>query len=234
MLKVESLSVSYGSIQVVWDISFDVEVKSITAILGSNGAGKSTILETLAGLLEPKSGNIIFGGKKINRLAPYERVEAGLSLVPEGRRLFPYLTLHDNLRLGAYIKRAKINAHATLEEMYQWFPILKVRGKQSAGTLSGGEQQMAAIARGLMSRPKLLMLDEPSLGLDPLTTRQLFKLIKDINDTGVTILIVEQNIHHTLKIADKIFVLETGHMVAQGSAEELSKEEHIKKAYLAL
>lgn len=234
MIRVESLSVSYDSVQVLWDISFNVEEKSITAILGSNGAGKSTILNTLAGLLEPNSGNIIFEGKNINRYATYRRVEAGISLIPEQRRLFPYLTVEENLQIGAYAKRARANTARTLTEVFQLFPILKERRKQLAGTLSGGEQQMTAIARGLMSRPNLLMFDEPSLGLAPLITLQVFKIIEEINNAGVTILLVEQNVHQTLKIADQVFVLETGKIVAQGSGEELSKEEHIKKAYLAL
>lgn len=234
MLRVESLSVSYGSTQILWDISFSVEKKSITAILGPNGAGKSTILDTLAGLLEPSSGDIIFEEKNINKQAPYQRVEAGISLIPEGGRLFPYLTAQENLEIGAYTQRARAETKESLEWLYQLFPILGERRKQLAGTLSGGEQQMVAIARGLMSKPKLLMLDEPSLGLSPLLILNVFKLVGEIHNAGVTVLLVEQNVHHALRIADRVFVLESGKIVMEGSSEEISKEEHIKRAYLGL
>jgi len=234
MLRVESLSVFYDGAQALWDVALNVEGKSVTAVLGSNGAGKSTILNTLAGLLRPSSGNIIFEGKNINDYEPYERVEAGISLIPEARRLFPYLTVEENMEIGAYGKRARADTKKSLEWVYQLFPILKERRKQLAGTLSGGEQQMAAIARGLMSKPKLLMLDEPSLGLAPIIALEVFKLIRAINDAGVTILIVEQDVYQTLRIAKKAFVLETGKIVMEGSGEELMKEEYIKKAYLGL
>ena len=234
MLSVESLSVFYGKAQALWDVSLNVEGKSLTAIVGSNGAGKSTILNTLAGLLKPSSGNIIFEEKNINDYEPYERVEMGISLIPEGRRLFPSLTVEENLQIGAYGKRSRADIKKSLEWVYQLFPILMERRKQLAGTLSGGEQQMAAIARGLMSKPKLLMLDEPSLGLAPLIALEVFKLIKEINDAGVTILLVEQDVYQTLQLAEKAFVLETGKIVMEGSGGELMKEESIKKAYLGL
>lgn len=234
MLRIESLSVFYNGAQALWDVSLNVEEKSITAVLGSNGAGKSTILNTLAGLLKSSSGNIIFEGKSINEYEPYKRVEAGISLIPEGRRLFPYLTVEENLQIGAYGKRARADTKKSLEWAYHLFPILKERRKQPAGTLSGGEQQMAAIARGLMSKPKLLMLDEPSLGLAPLIVLEVFKLIREINDAGVTILLVEQDVYQTLRVATKAFVLETGKIVMEGSGEELMQEEHVKKAYLGL
>ncbi len=234
MLRIEALSVFYHRIQALWDISFNVEEKSITVILGSNGAGKSTILNTIAGLLPATSGNIIFEEADIGRYEPHERVGTGISLVPERRRLFPYLTVRENLEIGAYTKKARAQTKESLEWVFQLFPRLKERAKQMSGTLSGGEQQMAAIARGLMSKPKLLMLDEPSLGLAPLITLELFKLIKEINDAGVTILLVEQDVHHTLRLAERVFVLETGKIVMEGSGEELMKEDHIKKAYLGL
>lgn len=234
MLKVESLSVFYDGAQALWDVSFNVEQKSMTAVLGSNGAGKSTVLNTVAGLLKPSSGNIIFEEKNISNYEPYERVEAGISLIPEGRKLFPYLTVEENLEIGAYVKRARADTKKSLEWVYHLFPILKERRKQLAGTLSGGEQQMAAIARGLMSKPKLLMLDEPSLGLAPIIVLEVFKLLREINDAGVTILLVEQDVYQTLRIAEKAFVLETGKIVMEGSGEELMKEEYIKKAYLGL
>lgn len=234
MLKVESLSVFYGKAQALWDVSIDVEEGSTTVVLGSNGAGKSTILNTLAGLLKPSSGNIIFEGRNINECEPYQRVEMGLSLIPEGRRLFPYLTVKENLEIGAYGKRARADSRKSLEWVDSLFPILRKRRKQLAGTLSGGEQQMVAIARGLMSKPKLLMLDEPSIGLAPIIVLEVFKLIREINDAGVTVLLVEQDVYHTLKVAEKAFVLETGKVVMEGSGEELLKEENIKKAYLGL
>jgi len=234
MLRVESLSVFYNGVQALWDVSLNVEGKSLTAVLGSNGAGKSTLLNTLAGLLKPGSGSIVFEGKDINGYEPYERVEAGISLIPEGRRLFPFLTVEENLEIGAYTKRARADTDKSLDWVYQLFPILKERRRQLAGTLSGGEQQMAAIARGLMSKPKLLMLDEPSLGLAPIIVLEVFKLIREINDTGVTILLVEQDVYRTLRVAQKAFVLETGRIVMAGAGEELIKEAYIKRAYLGL
>ena len=234
MLKVESLSVFYNEAQALWDVSLDVEEGSTTVVLGSNGAGKSTILNTLAGLLKPSSGNIIFEGRNINECEPYQRVEMGLSLIPEGRRLFPYLTVEENLEIGAYGKRARADTRKSLEWVDSLFPVLRKRRKQLAGTLSGGEQQMVAIARGLMSKPKLLMLDEPSIGLAPIIVLEVFNLIREINDAGVTVLLVEQDVYHTLKVAEKAFVLETGKVVMEGSGEELLKEESIKKAYLGL
>ena len=234
MLKVESLSVFYNEAQALWDVSLDVEEGSTTVVLGSNGAGKSTILNTLAGLLKPSSGNIIFEGRNINECEPYQRVEMGLSLIPEGRRLFPYLTVEENLEIGAYGKRARADTRKSLEWVDSLFPVLRKRRKQLAGTLSGGEQQMVAIARGLMSKPKLLMLDEPSIGLAPIIVLEVFNLIREINDAGVTVLLVEQDVYHTLKVAEKAFVLETGKIIMKGSGEELLKEESIKKAYLGL
>lgn len=234
MLEVCSLSVSYGRTQVLWDIAFSVAKGSITTILGSNGAGKSTILRSLAGLLEIESGIISFENKSIQNLEPHDRVKIGISLVPGERRLFPHMTVEENLQLGAYIRRARAKTTETLQYVFDLFPILKERRNQLAETLSGGEQQMTAIARGLMSQPRMLMLDEPSLGLDPITTSQMFKLLVTINNLGVTVLLIEQNVNQALKISDQIYVLESGNIVAQGSPAELSKEEHIKKAYLTL
>lgn len=234
MLSIESMSVSYDGIQALWDIYAIVSAEDVTAIIGSNGAGKSTILNTVAGLLRQDSGNILFEGKSINNYAPYERVKAGISLVPERRRLFPYLSVQENLEIGAYTKRARVSMKESLEWVHQLFPILKQRRKQLAGTLSGGEQQMLAIARGLMSKPKLLMLDEPSIGLSPKITIEVFDLIRGVSEAGVTILILEQNVHHALRLAKKAFVLESGRITMAGSGEELMKEEHIKKAYLGL
>ena len=234
MLRIETLSVFYNRIQALWDVSFEVKEKDITVILGSNGAGKSTILNTIAGLVPATSGAIMLEGDDISCCEPHERVGTGIALVPERRRLFPYLTVRENLEIGAYTKKARIHTKESLEWVFQLFPRLKERAKQMSGTMSGGEQQMTAIARGLMSKPKLLMLDEPSLGLAPIITLELFKLIKEINDAGVTILLVEQDVHHTLKLAERVFVLETGRIIMEGSGEELMQEEHIKKAYLGL
>ena len=233
-LKVESLCCFYGKTQVLWGISFRVRAGSITTILGSNGAGKSTIVRSVAGLHAVGRGQVIYEEEIINDLDPFERVELGISLVPEERRLFPNLTLDDNLRLGAYIKRARMQAEERLGEIYQRFPFLSRRRRQLAGTLSGGEQQMAAIGRGLMSKPKLLMLDEPSLGLAPLLAKEVFELTREINREGVTVLLIEQNVHQSMRIADEVFVLESGHVVAQGSSEEISKEERIRSAYLGI
>jgi len=234
VLSVKSLSVFYGKLQALWDISLNVENKSLTAVLGSNGAGKSTVLNTFAGLLKPSSGSIIFEGQNVSDYEPYERVEAGLSLIPEGGRLFPYQVVEENLEIGAYGKRARADLRRRLEWVYHLFPILKSRRKQMAGTLSGGEQKQLTIARGLMSNPKLLMLDEPSLGLSPIIVLEVFKLIKQISGTGVTILLVEQDVYQTLKLAERVFVLEAGKIVMEGSGRELMEEDSIKKAYLGL
>lgn len=234
MLTVDSLSVFYDKTQALWGISFGVEAKSITAVLGSNGAGKSTLLNTVAGLLGAKSGSIIWEGQNIARYTPYQRVEAGISLIPEGRRLFPYLTVMENLEIGAYPRKARAETRRSLEWVFELFPVLKERARQLAGTLSGGEQQMAAIARGLMSRPKLLMLDEPSQGLAPMVTLEVFRRLIELNQAGLTVLIVEQNVRNVLRIAEKAFVLETGKIVLEGSGQELLQEEHIKRAYLGL
>ena len=234
MLKVDSLNVYYDGLQAVWGACFGVADKSITTLIGSNGAGKSTVLNTLAGLLKEYAGEVLFNGEEINSYAPYQRVELGLSLVPEGRRIFPYLTVKENLEMGAYAKKARREVAKNMEWVFQLFPILKERRKQLAGMLSGGEQQMLAIGRALMSRPKLLMLDEPSLGLAPQVVLMLYELIQEINRQGVTILLVEQNVQHTLQIADKAYVLETGRITIQGSGNELLENEMVKKAYLGL
>ncbi len=234
MLKADSLEVFYDVIQVIWGASFQVAPGGITALVGSNGAGKTTILNTLAGLIVPVSGSIVFEGKEISSYPAYQRVALGISLVPEGRRLFPYLSVRDNLEIGAYTKRAKTQIARTREWVFQLFPRLAERTKQMAGLLSGGEQQMLAVGRALMSRPKLLMLDVPSLGLAPILVAQVYELIKKINDEGVTVLLVEQNIQHALQICHQAFVLETGRITLTGSGKELLQSEHVKKAYLGL
>lgn len=234
MLSVSSISVFYDGIQALWEISFDAENEAITALVGSNGAGKTTTLSTIAGLLKPRHGSIIFKGNRIESLESHERVEIGLSLVPEGRRLFPDLTVQENLEVGAYCPRARGQIPKSLKWIFELFPRLRERKRQLAGTLSGGEQQMLAIGRGLMSRPQLLMLDEPSLGLAPLIVMKLFELIQEINRHGVDILLVEQNVHTSLKIAKKAYVLETGRIVIEGEGGNLLENDYIKKAYLGL
>ncbi len=234
MLKVSSISVSYDGIQALWSINFLVQERAVTALVGSNGAGKTTILNTVAGLLKPKEGTIFFEGSCIDALESHERVEMGISLVPEGRRLFPYLTVQENLVVGAYSARARPQIPESLRWIYGLFPRLEERKRQLAGTLSGGEQQMLAIGRGLMSRPLLLMLDEPSLGLAPFFVLKLFELIREINRQGVTILLVEQNVQTTLRIAHHAYVLETGKIIMEGSGSVLLIDDYVKKAYLGI
>ncbi|MEM2936467.1 MAG: ABC transporter ATP-binding protein [Candidatus Bathyarchaeia archaeon] len=234
MLSVEGLNASYGDVQVLWDVSFDVKEGEIIVIVGSNGAGKTTTLRVLAGLMYPKFGAIIFSGEDIAKIPPHERVKKGIALIPEGRMLFTRLTVEENLRLGAITPKAREARDETLKWVYELFPILKERKRQIAGTLSGGEQQMLAIARGLMSQPKLLMLDEPSLGLAPKIVAQVFELLMEINKQGITILLVEQNVWRALEIADRGYVMETGRIVLSGSGEHLLNNEYVKKSYLGI
>jgi branched-chain amino acid transport system ATP-binding protein len=234
LLEVKNVSTYYGDVQVLWNVSFDVEEGGITVIVGSNGAGKTTMLRTVAGLMHHKSGTIKFLGQEIGKLLPHEVVRRGISLIPEGRMLFSRLTVLENLRLGAIIPEAMKVKEETLKWVYELFPVLEERKKQTAGTLSGGEQQLLAIARGLMSRPKLLMLDEPSLGLAPKLVLKIFSLLKEINKQEVTILLVEQNVWQALEIANKGYVLETGKIVLEGTGKDLLQNQLIKKAYLGM
>ena len=234
MLEVKSLEVFYNGLQVIWGTSFSVAEGSITALIGANGVGKTTILNTIAGLLPTAGGEIIFLGERIERYPAYQRVELGISLVPEGRRVFPYLSVLENLEMGAYSKRARGTRNDNIAWVFDLFPILKERRRQQAGMLSGGEQQMLAIGRGLMSRPKLLMLDEPSLGLAPRVVLMLYELIEKINRERVTILLVEQNVEQALNIAHMAFVLEAGRITLKGSGQALLGNEKIKRAYLGL
>ncbi|MEM3440040.1 MAG: ABC transporter ATP-binding protein [Candidatus Bathyarchaeia archaeon] len=234
MLNAEKLNVFYGLAQALWDVSIRVDEGEIVSIVGSNGAGKSTTLKTIAGLLRPRSGHIKFNGVDLLKTPPHKIVENGIALVPEGRWLFPLMTVQENLELGAYTKEARRDLKNRLDEVFNIFPILSERRKQLAGTLSGGEQQMLAIARALMSRPKLLMLDEPSLGLAPSIVRRVFEIIERINENGVAILLVEQNIHHALNISDRGYVLENGRVVLSGRSDELLENAHVKKAYLGI
>jgi len=234
LLEVDDLFAGYASIRVLNGVSLKVQPGSITAMLGSNGAGKTTLMRTIAGLIQADRGQILREGKPIQRLSPQQRVEMGIVLVPEGRLVFSDFTVEENLKLGAFVPRARERMSTTLEGMYGLFPKLAERRRQAARTMSGGEQQMLALARGLMSRPRLLMLDEPSLGLAPVITAQLFQVIQQIRDNGVTIFIVEQNVQTTLQIADHAYVLDQGKVVLQGPGAMLAKEPRIRAAYLGI
>lgn len=234
MLKVQSLNTHYGNIHALKGIDLEVKEGEIVALVGNNGAGKSTLLNTIMGLLKPSSGKILYLNKPISNLKAYQIVKLGLSLSPEGREVFPSLTTEENLMLGAYILSDKKEIESILENVYNLFPKIKERKKQYSGTLSGGEQQMLAIGRALMSKPTLLLLDEPSLGLAPNIVSLIFKLIKTINKQGVTILLVEQNANMALKISNRGYVIETGKIVLMDTSESLLKNEEVKKAYLGL
>jgi len=234
MLEIEGVNVFYGDIQALWDVSFRVNEGELVVIVGSNGAGKTTTLKTISGLLSPASGKINFLGERIDKASPHHIVELGIAHIPEGRRLFPYMTVLENLEMGAYTRRAREKRGETLEWVYELFPILAERKDQLAGTLSGGEQQMLAIGRGLMSRPKLLMLDEPSLGLAPMLVLSVFETVRQINEQGVTVMLVEQNVRHALELADRAYVLENGRITLQGTGKELLENEYVKEAYLGL
>jgi len=230
MLKVSDLKVNYGGIEAVKGISFEVPEKSIVTLIGANGAGKSTTLRTISGLVKPKSGTITFMGEDITGKDPEFIVKKGITMVPEGRRIFPDLTVLENLKIGAYLRKDDLSED--IKKVYDLFPRLKERSWQLGGTLSGGEQQMLAVGRALMSRPKLLMMDEPSLGLAPLVVRNIFEIIREINNQGVTILLIEQNANMALKTADIGYVLETGRITLTGTGEELLANEGVKAAYL--
>lgn len=233
-MEVSDLSVSYGELQAVWNVSFAVESGSITALVGPNGAGKTTLLTSIAGIRAMKSGSVSFLGSPVHHLPPHHRVELGISLIPEGRKVFPFLTVQENLEMGAYSKTARKDLQKTLSWVYELFPRLMERRRQLAVSLSGGEQQMLAIGRGLMSRPKLLMLDEPSLGLAPLMVGHVFEIVSRINREGVTIFLVEQNVHRTLKIAGHAYVLENGRITLTGASRELLQHDHVRQVYLGL
>jgi branched-chain amino acid transport system ATP-binding protein len=234
MLTLNALSVSYGEIQALWDVSLEIQQGEIVALVGSNGAGKTTTLKTISGLLHPSSGSIQFEGKSIERAPAHEIVALGIAHIPEGRRLWANMTVRENLEMGAYARRARSMHAQTTAEVLKLFPRLAERPHQLAGTLSGGEQQMLAIARGLLSRPKLLILDEPSLGLAPVLVKEVFSVVKRINEEGVTIMLVEQNTHIALSIAARAYVLETGRVVMSGSGAGLLNDARVKEAYLGL
>ncbi len=230
MFEISNLSVNYGGIEAVRDISFSVPDGSVVTLIGANGAGKSTTLRTIAGLVKPKAGKIMFNGEDITGKDPAYIVGKGITLVPEGRRIFPDLTVLENLKIGAYLRTGNIDED--IDWVYQLFPRLKERSWQFGGTLSGGEQQMLAVGRALMSRPKLIMMDEPSLGLAPLVVHDIFSIIRRINEEGVTILLIEQNANMALQVADTGYVMETGSIILSGRGSDLINDEGVRKAYL--
>ncbi len=234
MLQVEGLQVGYGKVQALWGISFDVRPGEIVALVGGNGAGKTTTLKTLSGLLRPQGGTMRLDGTPLEQCSTVEIVGRGLVHVPEGRKLFPEMTVKDNLLLGGFCQSARPHQSSRLEQVFSVFPRLRERQKQIAGTLSGGEQQMVASGRGLMAGPRILMLDEPSLGLAPIMVEEMFRVIGEIHRTGVTVLLVEQNTEHALAIADRGFVLESGRMVLSGTGRDLLANEQVRQAYLGL
>jgi len=234
MLKLDKLNFSYGDLKVLWDIGLEVHSGEIVTVVGSNGAGKSTTLKNISRLVRPTSGTMTFNGVDLTSLESHEVVEQGIVQVPEGRKIFPEMTVTENLRMGSFIKSARGNRDANIERVFNLFPRLRERHKQLGGTMSGGEQQMLAIARGLMANPKLLLLDEPSLGLAPLLVKSIFEIITEINRQGVTILLVEQNVYQSLRIAHRAYVLETGRVVLTGTGEELLGNEHVRKAFLGM
>jgi branched-chain amino acid transport system ATP-binding protein len=232
MLELQDLNVYYGAIHALKNVNFKVNQSEVVTLIGANGAGKTTTLRTISGLKKPTSGSVVLDGKDITATSTQDRVKMGISHSPEGRRVFPTMTVLENLELGAYLRRDRAEIAKDLKMVYEHFPILADRKKQSAGTLSGGEQQMLAIGRALMSRPKILFLDEPSMGLAPILVKEIFNTLKDINSQGTTLLLVEQNANMALKIANRAYVLETGSIVMEGSAQELANDPRVKKAYL--
>lgn len=232
MLQVNNINVFYGNIQALHDVSIDVNEGEIVTLIGANGAGKSTLLKTLSGLLKPKTGDIVYLGNKISGKPAQSIVKAGMSHVPEGRRVFANLTVEENLELGAYLRNDKAGIAKDMAHVYKLFPRLLERKKQLSGTLSGGEQQMLAMGRALMAKPKILLMDEPSMGLAPLMVKAIFDIIKMVNAEGTTVLLVEQNAHMALSVASRAYVLETGRIVLSGSAKELQESDDVRAAYL--
>jgi len=234
MLEVKGIDVFYGDVHVIWDVSFEVGEKEIVAMIGANGAGKSTILKAISGLLKPAKGEIVFNGKTISSTEPYRLIDEGIAHVPEARRLFAEMTVEENLDIGALRGPARTARAETKEMVFGLFPRLRERRKQLCGTLSGGEQQMVAIGRGLMAKPRLIMFDEPSLGLAPILVREIFKVITKVRQEGMTVLIVEQNVNQTLSIADRAYVLETGRIALEGTSSSVKENDHVKTAYLGV
>jgi branched-chain amino acid transport system ATP-binding protein len=234
VLKVEHIDVFYGDLQVLWDVSFEVHAGEIVVLLGANGAGKSTTLKTISSLLRPQKGSISFEGSRLDEVPAHQIIEFGIAHVPEGRRLFPEMTVEENLITGSLKGESKVKRNDTMESVYDLFPRLRERRKQNAGTLSGGEQQMLAVGRGLMSLPKLLMFDEPSLGLAPILVSEIFHMVENVRKQGVTVMLVEQNVKNTLAMCDRAYILENGRITMTGTSKELLNNDHIKQAYLGL
>lgn len=232
MLEIHDLQVYYGLIQAIKGVSFHVEEGEVIALIGANGAGKTTILHTITGLLSPKVGSVIFEGKDITKILGHKIVSMGMAHVPEGRRVFANLSVYQNLKMGAYTRKDKQEIEETLKMVYKRFPRLEERKNQMAGTLSGGEQQMLAMGRALMSKPKIILMDEPSMGLSPIYVNEIFDIIQEVSKSGTTVLLVEQNAKKALSIADRAYVLETGNIVLEGKAADLLEDDTIKKAYL--
>ena len=232
LLEIKDLEVNYGVIKDIKGVSFDVNEGEIIALIGANGAGKTTILHTITGLIQAKKGSIVFDGKELTKTPPHKIVSMGMAHVPEGRRIFQQLSVLENLKLGAYTRKDKSEIASTLKMVYERFPRLEERKNQVAGTLSGGEQQMLAMGRALMSKPRIILMDEPSMGLSPLLVSEIFDIIKVINESGTTVLLVEQNAKKALSIADRAYVLETGKITLSGDAKDLINDESVKKAYL--
>ena len=232
LLEIKDLEVNYGVIKAIKGVSFDVNEGEIIALIGANGAGKTTILHTITGLIQAKKGSIVFDGKELTKTPPHKIVSMGMAHVPEGRRIFQQLSVLENLKLGAYTRKDKSEIASTLKMVYERFPRLEERKNQGAGTLSGGEQQMLAMGRALMSKPRIILMDEPSMGLSPLLVSEIFDIIKVINESGTTVLLVEQNAKKALSIADRAYVLETGKITLSGDAKDLINDESVKKAYL--
>lgn len=234
MLKVNSLNTSYDQVQVLWDVSLEVSQGEIVTLIGGNGAGKTTTLKSICGLLSEKKGEIIFKGRNITQMPVHEIIELGIALVPEGRGIFPELTVYENLLMGAYNKRARKNIESNMSSIFDFFPRLEERRSQMAGTMSGGERQMLAIGRGLMSEPEILLLDEPSLGIAPILVKEIFEKIREINEQGMTILLVEQHVYGALNLASRAYVLEHGKIVLQDDAKKLLNNDAIREAYLGI
>ncbi len=234
MLSIQKLSFAYGDLQVLWDVDLDVNRGEIVTVVGANGAGKSTTLKNVSRLVRPGSGRLTFDGVDLAKLESHEVVALGIVQVPEGRKIFPEMTVLENLRMGSYVKATRKDRDRNLARAFHLFPRLEERQRQLGGTMSGGEQQMLAIARGLMANPRLLLLDEPSLGLSPLFVKNIFDTILEVNRQGVTILLVEQNVYQSLRISHRAYVLETGRVVLSGTGEQLLKDEHVKKAFLGI
>jgi branched-chain amino acid transport system ATP-binding protein len=231
LLKVSHIDVFHGTFQALWDVSLSVTSGEIVAIIGANGSGKSTLLNTISGLIHPAKGSIEFAGNKISALEPFQIVDSGISLLPEGGRIFPDLTVLENLKIGSYNRKARSESSHNLHRVYDLFPVLKTKGAQLAKTLSGGEKQMLALGRSLMSDPQIILLDEMSLGLAPLLVNELYKALRDIRERGLTILFVEQNVRRSLTEADRAYIMETGRIVLSGDVGDLREEEKVKKAY---